>query len=135
MNDNSDRPWIIIAGSRSIVDHQVVVKAVRMSRFKIGRLISGGAQGVDQLAEQWATDRRIPITRVLPDWKLYGKRAGSVRNYQMAQMANGLIAIWDGKSPGTRDMIRRAEVARIKIFIFQPKSDDFEWPTEWPFPS
>jgi uncharacterized phage-like protein YoqJ len=43
------------------------------------------------------------------NWRKYGKRAGHRRNQQMADNADALIALWDGESPGTRDMIRRME--------------------------
>lgn len=49
--------------------------------------------------------RDIPVKRFPADWDRHGRAAGPIRNCQMAQYADALIAIWDGKSRGTKNMI------------------------------
>lgn len=39
------------------------------------------------------------------DWDRLGKKAGMVRNAQMADYADAAIVFWDGKSNGTANMI------------------------------
>jgi len=96
----------IIAGSRNIKDLKVVEEAIRESRFVIDEVVSGGASGVDRLGEQWATRYSKPIIRFLANWNKFGRGAGFVRNAEMARYGDVLIAIWDGKSPGTKNMIK-----------------------------
>lgn len=108
---------IIIAGSRGITEYAMVDRAVRESEFPITEVISGGARGADRLGEEWARRNEIPIRRFMADWERHGKRAGLVRNEEMADHAEGLIAVWDGQSPGTKHMIETAEKKGLKVFI------------------
>lgn len=70
-------------------------------------IVSGHAKGVDTFGEEWARRNELPIKTFPADWAKYGKSAGPLRNGQMADYADMLIAIWDGKSRGTRDMINK----------------------------
>ena len=83
----------IIAGSRSCNNYDVVKKAIVDSGFDITTVISGGAFGVDTLGERYANEHGIEVVRFLPDWDTFGKRAGILRNRQMADNADALIAI------------------------------------------
>ena len=71
-------------------------------------LISGHAKGVDQVAEAWAEARGLAVRRFLPDWKGLGNSAGVRRNLEMLQVADGVVAIWDGTSPGTKHALEEA---------------------------
>lgn len=96
----------IIAGSREIEDYQHVLDAVRLSGFVITEVISGHARGVDTLGERWAKEHSTPVQLCHAAWGRYGRfAAGHLRNADMAQIADALIAVWDGKSPGTKNMI------------------------------
>jgi hypothetical protein len=106
---------VIIAGSRSIKNYDIVEKAVRDSGFEITQIISGGAGGVDELGEQFAARYNIPISYFLANWVAYGRSAGMIRNTDMAKNADALIAIWDGKSVGTKDMIDKANHVGIPV--------------------
>lgn len=107
---------VIIAGSRSIKDKQFVYDAIKNSCFDITEVVSGNANGVDKLGEQWAAEHGIKVTVFKPQWDLFGKQAGLVRNTEMARYADALIAVWDGKSNGTRDMIRKASMFNLLIY-------------------
>lgn len=95
----------IIAGSRSIIDYTVVNLIITESKIDITTVISGRAPGVDRLGERWAKENNIPVIAYLAEWDKLGKRAGYVRNETMAKNADALIAIWDGKSRGTKHMV------------------------------
>ena len=109
---------VIIAGSRKFDDHahHLIRYAVKMSEFDITEVVSGGAIGVDEYGELWAETNAIPVQRFIPDWQKHGKKAGPIRNGQMAEYGDALIAIWDGVSPGTKDMIAQMKRRRKPIF-------------------
>lgn len=107
----------IIAGCRGITDYPLVTEAVKISGFDITEVVSGGAMGVDALGERWADENEIPIRRFPAYWKEYGKMAGPMRNKEMAKYAEALIAVWDGKSRGTSNMIDEGRKERLKIYI------------------
>lgn len=112
----------IIAGSRNIKDYNLVKKAIKNSGFEITKIISGGADGVDKLAIRYALENGIsfevfPVTK--EDWKNYGRKAGVMRNLAMAQRSETLVAIWDSKSKGTKDMILKAMSNKLQFFIYK----------------
>lgn len=96
---------VIVAGSRDGFVAKNVFEAIEESKFIITELVSGGARGVDRDGEYYAKLNNIPIKQFLPDWDKYGKGAGFRRNTEMAEYADALIAVWDGKSNGTKHMI------------------------------
>lgn len=108
----------IIAGSRHITDPTPVRKAIEASKFEITEVVSGMAAGVDTIGVRLATQSDIPVAKFPPDWRKFGKRAGPIRNQQMADYADALIAVWDGRSRGTRDMIGKARRGGLRVFVF-----------------
>lgn len=108
----------IIAGSRDGFTYNDVVKAVSESKFEITEVISGGARGVDRFGEQWAKYNEVNIKQFLPDWDGLGKKAGHVRNREMGDYADALIALWDGKSSGTKGMIEYAQKKGLKVYVY-----------------
>lgn len=109
----------IIAGSRTCNNIKYVYDAVSKCGWNITEVISGTARGADTLGEEWAKENGIPIRRFPANWNKYGKAAGHIRNSQMADVADALIAIWDGKSRGTEDMIYIAKICRLKVFVYR----------------
>jgi hypothetical protein len=123
----------IIAGSRDITDYDIIKQAVLGSGFEITEVVSGCARGVDQMGERWANEHGVPIAKFPANWNdidipgavaktnKYGKKynavAGHWRNAKMAKHADALIAIWDGKSRGTKNMIDLARKRGLQIFI------------------
>lgn len=108
---------VIVAGSRNLHDMNVVASAIRQSGFTVTEVVSGGAPGVDRLGEAWARLNNIPV-RIFPaDWVRFGPSAGPRRNVQMAAYADALVAIWDGRSPGTRHMISEAQRRGLAIHL------------------
>jgi hypothetical protein len=99
---NSGNTKVIIAGSRNVTDLDLVAGAIEASGFPISEVVSGGAPGVDTLAEQWAREHGIPVTRFPAEWSRYGRRAGPIRNKEMAVYGEALIVVWDGKRAGTK---------------------------------
>jgi Domain of unknown function (DUF4326) len=99
---------VIVAGSRTFEndDGKLTVMAYDDSGFQATEIVSGLARGPDtQAIEYIAEPRGIPVKPFEPEWDGLGKRAGMVRNMQMGDYADALVALWDGKSKGTKQMI------------------------------
>lgn len=116
---------VIIAGSRDGFCEEHVTEAIALASFDITTVISGGARGVDSFGESWARKNSIPIERFPAQWKLYGKSAGILRNIQMANLADALIALWNGQSPGTFHMIQQMKKANKPIFLYETSNGSF----------
>jgi len=108
---------VIIAGSRSITSYATVEEAVKASGFEITEVVSGKAIGVDKLGEEYALKHGIPCALFPADWAKYGKSAGFKRNQKMAEYADGLVAVWDGKSHGTAHMVTAAKAKNLKVYL------------------
>lgn len=111
---------VIIAGSRDIEDYDELLNALSGSEFGIfgiSEIVSGTARGADKLGEKCALVNGIPLTRFPADWNKHGKAAGFIRNAEMAEYADALIALWDGKSRGTENMIITAHKAGLKVYV------------------
>lgn len=72
----------------------------------------------DLHGRQWAEEHGIRVCAFPVDWGVYGNKADYVLNEQMARYADGLIAVWDGKSRGTKNMIEQAEKRNLQVFIY-----------------
>lgn len=68
-------------------------------------IISGGAKGVDTYAREYAVENEIKFTEILPEYNRYGRAAPLKRNNLIVDMADIVIAFWDGKSKGTKYVI------------------------------
>jgi len=108
---------VIIAGSRSITDYNLVVEAIKDSKFDITEIVCGAAQGVDSLGERYAKENKIKLSYFYADWSGLGKKAGFVRNEQMGNFSDALIAVYDGYSRGTKHMIDFMQKAKKPVYI------------------
>ena len=120
---------VIIAGSRDFSDYELLKKSAieiitkKTMLLDLTRIVSGGARGADILGERFANEMGLEISRFIPDWDGLGKRAGYVRNAEMAKFAveddsyGVLIAFWDGKSRGTKHMIDLAKRYGLEVHV------------------
>lgn len=106
----------IIAGSRWGVCYADIEYAVRNCGWTPTVIISGGAAGADAHGEHYAVSHGIPFEVYHAEWKKYGLGAGPIRNAKMAKNADSLIAVWDGESPGTKNMVTEARKRGLKIY-------------------
>lgn len=72
-------------------------------------VVSGGAAGIDTLAERWAKEKSIPMRIFFADWNKYGRAAGPMRNTEIANNIDLLLAFPSAKSVGTYDTIRKSK--------------------------
>ena len=68
-------------------------------------IVSGGARGIDKCAEEYAKAKGLTLTVFLPDYERYGRGAPIVRNKQIVDYADSIVAFWDGASRGTKSVI------------------------------
>ena len=113
---------VVIAGSRGFSNYKLlketcnnVLKEKRKTHNIV--VISGNAKGADKAGEKYAVDEDFDLEIFPADWKKFGKSAGFRRNEQMAEVADGLIAFWDGKSHGTKHMIDIAKEKGIETRV------------------
>jgi hypothetical protein len=106
---------VIIAGSRHFTDFEFVRKTVDdflvIAGIEVEEIVSGGARGIDALGERYAREHDYPLKRFPADWERYGRAAGSIRNKQMAEYADVLIAFSSG-GKGTKNMINQMVMQR-----------------------
>lgn len=110
---------IIIAGGRDFNDFSKLklICDSLLIKHEIIEIVSGCANGADKLGERYALEKGYIIKQFPADWSKFGKSAGYIRNTQMAEYADALIAFWDGKSKGTQHMINLAKKCKLKIKI------------------
>ena len=109
---------VIIAGSRNFNDYNLLKSSCDnlLTQFTNIEIVSGTARGADKLGERYAREKGYSIKEFPANWSL-GKSAGYIRNDEMAQYADMLIAFWDGTSKGTKHMIDLANKRGIKVEI------------------
>jgi hypothetical protein len=124
---------VIIAGSRTLNNPRYVETAVAQAfnawvskdqdnwkQYTNPEIVSGGAQGVDFLAETYAKKKAFKFTEFKADWDKHGRGAGFIRNTEMANYADALVAVWDGKSRGTFHMMGEMMKLGKRIFVYCP---------------
>jgi hypothetical protein len=114
--------YCIIASSRGIKSLLTVAWTMRMffqdhPEFRLTHVISGGANGIDDLGRMWAEDRGLPCIHMPALWNIYGKKAGMIRNVEMAKLAQAAVIIWDGYSRGTQHMIETALEHKLLVRV------------------
>lgn len=110
----------IIAGGREFNDPDLVSSVMLRlfpDRDQIEYIISGTARGADAAGEKWAIANAVPVIRMPAQWVTHGRVAGMIRNAAMAKRGTYLVAFWDGKSRGTKNMIETATRAGLKVHV------------------
>ena len=95
---------IAIIGSRN-----VSISDIGRYISSTDEIVSGGAAGVDTCAAEYANKNGIRIKEFLPQYERYGKAAPIVRNKEIVDYADKIIAFWDGSSKGTLSVIKYAQ--------------------------
>ncbi len=114
---------IIVCGSRGWTDRGKIADAlneiVSTSNKTLPTVVHGRCpSGADLLCDEEAVKQGLPIEPHPAFWDVHGKRAGFIRNEEMAALGADLcIAFWDGKSGGTQDMMNRAKAHGIPVMV------------------
>lgn len=117
---------VIIAGSRTFDNYELLCKKCDLffSRRKPTAILCGEARGADMLGKRYAIEHGIEVLYFPANWDRDGKSAGYLRNKEMAENADALVAFWDGTSRGTAHMINLAKEKRLKVRIVRCKDGD-----------
>ena len=102
---------LLVVGSRSIAEYDLE----KHIPDGVTLIISGGANGIDTLAEEYADKKRISKLILRPEYNLYGRSAPLKRNEKMIELCDEVLVIWDGKSKGTKHSISYAEKLGKKV--------------------
>ena len=107
---------LLIVGSRSITDFDLSPYIHK----DVDTIISGGAGGIDSLAEAYADSHRLSKYILRPRYDLYGRAAPLKRNELMVDMADAVLVIWDGRSKGTQYTVKYTKKLNKPITLVQP---------------
>jgi len=115
---------VIIAGSRGFSNYKLLKeqcnKYLREKRKTCNIVVvSGHARGADTLGEKYAKEEGFDLEIYPAQWDKYGKSAGFRRNEQMGNIADALIAFWDGKSHGTKHMIDIMNEKNLQVKVVE----------------
>ncbi|MBO7303163.1 MAG: hypothetical protein J6U68_03145 [Clostridia bacterium] len=110
---------LLIAGSRSIKEYDLEKHIPE----EITMIITGGADGIDTLAEKYADKKRISKLILRPQYELYGKFAPLKRNEKMVELCDMVLIVWDGCSKGAKYTIDYAnKIGKKVILVVERKS-------------
>lgn len=108
-------PYIAVVGSRGFGDYELLAKV--LDKFKPFVLVTGGAKGADTLAEEYADKNGLLKIIIKPDWDTHGKKAGFLRNYDIVDKSDFIVAFWDLDSKGTKHSIEYAGRLKKRVYI------------------
>ena len=106
---------LLIVGSRSITDFDLSPYI----QTDVDTIISGGACGIDHLAEQYADLHHLSKYIIRPRYDLYGRAAPLKRNEQMVDMADAVLIVWDNRSKGTRYTMKYTKKMKKPMILIQ----------------
>ena len=106
---------LMIAGSRSITDFDLAPYIPN----GVDTIISGGAKGIDELAEKYADEHKLSKIIIRPRYDLYGKAAPIKRNREMVDIADCVLIVWDGKSRGSQSTIDYANKTNKQLILIK----------------
>lgn len=131
-----DERTVVISGSRTVDEDNIdlLEEAVEASPWNIesiDRVLVGDADGVDQVAQDWADKHGLSWEEFEADWAEHGNAAGAIRNRKMLKAAKAesrcsLVAVWDGSSPGTKNAFETAANLGISAYVHPVPGAEFE---------
>jgi len=110
---------LAIIGSLGFDNYDLLKSTLEQYKDKITEVVSGGTKGADSLGDRWANENDKNTNIFLPDWEKYGKRAGFVRNTDIVENSDAVIAFWDGESKGTQHSFGLCEKSNKPLKIIR----------------
>ena len=107
---------LLIAGSRTLTDFDLSPYIPENTDV----IISGGAKGIDTLAEEYADKNGLEKIILRPEYEKYGRAAPIKRNEAMVDLADTVLAVWDSVSKGTKSTINYAKKKNKELILITP---------------
>ncbi len=104
---------VLVCGGRDFYDYGLVYQTLK--DIPITTIIEGGAKGADALANRYGVEENIDVVTFQAPWKLYGKRAGYIRNKQMLDEGKPELVVAFPGGKGTANMVELAKEARVPV--------------------
>ena len=112
---------LCIFGGRDFDDYDFLSRTVLSTKVytsgRIDAIVCGMARGADMLGRRFALEHDIRVIEMPANWDLHGKRAGYVRNEDMARISHAALGFWDGRSRGTGHWIGLAPKHDVKLYM------------------
>ena len=114
---------LVVCGCRDFTDYRLLYHELdsyiknNIPTNQAVIIVNGGASGADNLSEKYARAHELKVEIHPALWDKFGKAAGPIRNKEMAKVADGVIAFWDGESEGTKNMIDCAKALNIPCSV------------------
>lgn len=128
---------LLVVGSRGISNYTFVASILDEILSKVREsytieIVSGGARGVDSLAERYASENDYSMKVFPANWDKHGKSAGYIRNDEMFQYISktnrcGVVAFWDGESKGTQHSIHLAEKYHVNMILYNTRTCKYSY--------
>ena len=119
--DSITKYKVIVAGCRDFAGYELLKEKcdfyLQNKEKEDIIIVSGHASGADALGERYAQERGFQLETYPADWQAHGRAAGPIRNAEMAEVADALIAFWDGQSRGTANMISLAKSKGLSVAV------------------
>jgi hypothetical protein len=118
---------LAIVGSRGFNNYKLMKEILDPYLDKIYLIVSGGARGADSLAQLYAKQRGLPIMIFYPDYEKYGKKAPLIRNGQIVEFADKMIAFPIKGSRGTWHAIKAMQSLEKPYRVINSEEVDNEF--------
>ena len=96
---------LLIVGSRSIQEYDLQKHIPKETTL----ILTGGADGIDLLAEKYADQNHLSKLILRPQYNRYGRGAPLKRNEQLVELCDMALIVWDGQSRGTKYTLNYAK--------------------------
>lgn len=108
---------LVISGGRKYKFNQADIDLLDSIKHTITEIVTGGAKGADSEGVLWAVANDIPVKQFPADWASLGKKAGVVRNKQMAVYGDAVLLFTGGR--GTANMHKCAKEEGITVMDYR----------------
>lgn len=110
---------VLVCGGRDYGNRRKVYEVLDGLHLEscISRIVTGGANGADMLASDWAAMRSVSYVKYPADWETHGRAAGPIRNQEMLNMEHPDLVVAFPGGRGTANMIRLATNAKTSVKV------------------
>ena len=112
---------LAIVGSRNLSDWSIFTEGIIQCCENWGslpsKIVSGGAKGADFMAAKWANENNIDLVEFVPNWRKYGNTAGIIRNQDIIESCDKVLAFPSRTGKGTQNSILRATEAQKQMIV------------------